>query len=304
MFRLNHYPAAVTMTSIGNETPSWQYIDPTLCPKLEDPRLQLHWAVQLCASVAAVYAEPHKDDSHRNLGWNTGRGLFISQPMGLEKTFHVAVRPVRFGLLLLNENEETVTGYSLIGNTFQDALGWLNSAIADFLELGTETSLNQPEYDLPSHPVSQGSVFTAAPAGYAAEIATAYSNAKLLLEPLSNAYAEASRLRCWPPHFDYATLLSFQDATDTSVKSIGIGFSPGDHHYNEPYWYVTPWPYPDSQDVLPELDGHGFWHTDNWLGAILPCNTFTPESAAKQELQTRAFLASAEQGCRIILGLK
>ena len=41
---------------------------------------------------------------------------------------------------------------------------------------------------------------------------------------------------------------------------IGVGLSPGDTYYAEPYWYVSPYPYPGLED-LPVLDGSGFWHT-------------------------------------------
>ncbi|HEV2722836.1 MAG TPA: hypothetical protein VG323_22620, partial [Thermoanaerobaculia bacterium] len=91
-------------------------------------------------------------------------------------------------------------------------------------------------------------------------------------EALSNCYAEAARLltaihddvRCWPHHFDIATLLEFDGG-----KSIGAGLSPGDDSCDEPYWYVNHHP-PTSRRDLPALAGGGTWNTSGWVGAILP----------------------------------
>ena len=48
-------------------------------------------------------------------------------------------------------------------------------------------------------------------------------------------------VRCWPHHFDMATLFNLGED-----RSIGVGFSPGDESYDEPYFYCTPWPPPDQ----------------------------------------------------------
>ncbi len=43
--------------------------------------------------------------------------------------------------------------------------------------------------------------------------------------------------------------------------------STGDAAYDQPYFYVTPWPYPEAGS-LPRL-GLGRWQTAGWVGAVL-----------------------------------
>ena len=43
--------------------------------------------------------------------------------------------------------------------------------------------------------------------------------------------------------------------------------SPGDGSYPQPYFYVSPWPYPEGS-ALPAL-ASGKWHTEVWVGAVL-----------------------------------
>ena len=66
-------------------------------------------------------------------------------------------------------------------------------------------------------------------------------------------------------------------------RSIGLGFSPGDDTYTEPYLYATPWPYPDlEKEGLPDPDPQLHWHTAGWVGLILHyrdlCSAPDPQS--------------------------
>ena len=45
--------------------------------------------------------------------------------------------------------------------------------------------------------------------------------------------------------------------------------SPGDFNNQEPYFYVTMWPYPDLQKiVLPDIS-IGNWNFNGWIGSSL-----------------------------------
>jgi len=75
-------------------------------------------------------------------------------------------------------------------------------------------------------------------------------------------------------------------------KTIGIGLSPGDGSYDEPYWYVTPWPYPESVTRPPLAKGH--WHSEGFVAAILTGTELLESShAAPQADVVDAFLDSA-----------
>ena len=76
-------------------------------------------------------------------------------------------------------------------------------------------------------------------------------------------------MQIWPHHFDVATLITLHPEANTqNVRTLGVGMSPGDATYEEPYFYVTPWPYPEVSE-LPDLDGGGRWHVEGWTGSVL-----------------------------------
>jgi hypothetical protein len=75
---------------------------------------------------------------------------------------------------------------------------------------------------------------------------------------------------------------------------------PGDEYYDEPYFYLTMTPQPmASRTQTRPLWGHGFWNTNEWVGAVLPGSRFGAASA--QERQVREFIDSATAACRALL---
>ena len=105
-----------------------------------------------------------------------------------------------------------------------------------------------------------------------------YANADLLLQEVKRAKPAFSAIRVWPHHFDIVSLCAWNQEQDES-KTIGIGLSPGTASYNEPYWYVTPWPYQGPLALAP-VDGAGSWHTDGWIGAVLPTSRLVRDGEA------------------------
>jgi hypothetical protein len=144
-----------------------------------------------------------------------------------------------------------------------------------------------------------GAAFCAHPEA-CAEVARWYANADRLLRAVQAANPEASPVRCWPHHFDLATLLTLDPAAagPESARSIGIGLSPGDAARPGPYFYVTPWPYPQSP-ALPALKGGGSWNTEGWLGAVLEARALA--GSTEQEGQVREFLTSAIAAARRLI---
>jgi hypothetical protein len=74
-------------------------------------------------------------------------------------------------------------------------------------------------------------------------------------------------VRCWPHHFDIAVLVRLDEGQSEAGRSIGVGFSPGDEYYQEPYLYVSPYPVPKNP-ALPALPQGGHWHTRDFFGAV------------------------------------
>ncbi len=60
--------------------------------------------------------------------------------------------------------------------------------------------------------------------------------------------------------------------------------SPGDNEYNEPYFYVAPWPYPTKE--LPDIsDTLGHWHENNWIGAVLPYSKIIGQELIQDQIR-------------------
>lgn len=58
-----------------------------------------------------------------------------------------------------------------------------------------------------------------------------------------------------------------EEGNPETARSVGVGMSPGDETYTQPYFYINPWPHLATGD-LPDLPVPGHWHTDGFVGAI------------------------------------
>ena len=68
-------------------------------------------------------------------------------------------------------------------------------------------------------------------------------------------------------------LVRFDEGAGEASRSIGIGFSPGDEYYQEPYLYVSPYPVPKNP-TPPALPSGGHWHTKDFFGAVATAQEF------------------------------
>lgn len=79
-------------------------------------------------------------------------------------------------------------------------------------------------------------------------------------------------VRSWPHHYDVGTLLLLDDEDPETARSIGVGLSPGDGSYAEPYFYCSPWPVPDTARLGSAPDGLK-WHLDGFVSLIATANS-------------------------------
>ena len=63
------------------------------------------------------------------------------------------------------------------------------------------------------------------------------------------------------------TLLALEEGDPESAQSIGVGLSPGDEAYAEPYLYCNPWPVPAR---LPAPPAPLQWHTEGFTSLLCP----------------------------------
>lgn len=246
---------------------AWEKLGTVAPSDLTETRLQLHWAAQLVAAVGSSLVPARPDDSHTALVCDVERSRLVSGKTESSSHRQVALSVPDLRIVVLDGG-----GLTLDGRTLQQGLDWLGSKLA-------ATALRRPDYDMPRHPIQDGAAFRWGQQEAFNEHALWFNNAARFLRGL-----ELNDVRCWPHHFDLASLITLGDG-----KSIGVGMSPGDTSYNEPYWYVAPWPYPAAVD-LPELP-IGHWHNEGFVAAILTGSEITEEDEpARQKAKVDAFI--------------
>ena len=277
----------------------WETLGAVEPRNLVDARQQLHWATQAVAAVGKQLLPHQHDFGEQSFTWMAGPRVLAQGVVDGPRPFHAAVRLAQPALLLLDEDCEILARMPLEGRTLEEAYEWVRRETEALLGRPLEKPLERPE-GLPDHPVATGAPFALTGSAAPAELERYYSGADRLLRGLRERNPGASPVRCWPHHFDLATLILLDPEADPeTARSIGVGFSPGDSGRPEPYFYALPWPRPTGD--LPELDG-GSWNTEGWLGAVLEAADFTAAgSNGAQRARIERFLNSAVQACRELL---
>jgi hypothetical protein len=141
--------------------------------------------------------------------------------------------------LHVGEGSTHVQSFSLDGRPDAQAGQWLSEQLG---ARGLDAhSLNAPSpYEMRAHAVSQDAAY--GPAGLTdalAELAAWFGNAGLSLgsiqrQMIGRKFA-ASPVRCWPHHFDLATLTTLPARNADATGYVGAGLSPGDEYYYSMY---------------------------------------------------------------------
>jgi hypothetical protein len=284
-----------TATDTYRSSPkTWQPVRPEDAGKLSDCRLQLHYAAQFGAAAGISFLEHRPDDSHANLEWVPLFAGLFSRVIPAPRSFRIGARPSKLALMIVTEDNHLIEEYKLHGRTITDATQWIRSQIKS---LGVDPALYtlRRQYEIPTHPVAIGESFDASAPSLFEELSKWFANAATLLGSVVRRTRGASEVRCWPHHFDIGTVIRV-----TSNRTIGIGMEPGDDYYDEPYFYLNMTPQPTASRARSRpLWGNGTWHTNEWVGAVLPGSRFG--GASSQERQVREFVDSATAACRGLL---
>jgi hypothetical protein len=276
----------------------------TVDPKaLTEARLQTHHAAQWLTRAARANLVPKPDDSHTNLGWDEALGALQSHDLDTSDA-----GPLRFGLhiasltLLVMQGDTILDELALDGKRDAEAAAWIDQHAAAS-DLRAPSSAILP-YVIPAHPVAAGGRYSCiSHEAEFAELARWFAAADEFLQEtrveLAQASAGLSAVRCWPHHFDIATLLNLKTGAPETAPSIGIGMSPGDDHYAQPYFYISPWPRP-SASALPDPPALGHWHTKDFFAAVVTGEALL----ACQDRRAAAgdFIAAAIAASRRLLG--
>ena len=271
---------------------SWMQLGAVAPRDLKQARMNLHFAGQVVSGVGRTLLPSRDDDSHTNLVWLEALGALGSQLVSGPKSFRAALVFERFSILFLDGDEQEHSAVAIEGLTLNEALHWLAEAIASYR--GKEfAGFKALHYEMPEHPLGGGAAFSFEPVAAFAELARWYANGAGVLNSVREEHS-GTPVRCWPHHFDIATLITVGDG-----RTIGVGLSPGDAAHDEPYWYVGPWPTP-KPDHWPALKAGGVWHTDGFVAAVLTGSELV--AGGDQAKRLEEFLASAIAASRELLG--
>lgn len=241
----------------------WSTLNSVGWEALREARLQSHHAIQWLAKVGRNFVEKQPDDSHTALTWDKElKALMVAPITGLTGTFRIGMR--LHDLALLIETDHAVAPVPLLGHTDRQLEAWVSASLMEqFVDRDLAINFPRLPYEVPEHPVTDGAKYGDGLAdGALQSLANWFDESAALLQAVHSEEMNASPVRCWPHHFDIATLISLD-----GDKSIGVGLSPGDETYPDPYFYVTPFPYPDAGSLSALTEGH--WHKEGYTAAIL-----------------------------------
>ncbi|HKV08090.1 MAG TPA: hypothetical protein VJ725_08140 [Thermoanaerobaculia bacterium] len=280
----------------------WETLGAVDPRSLVDARLQLHWAAQAAAAVGKQLLPGQPDYSEQSFTWDGQLRALVQGLVPGRRPFRSAIRFADPALLFVDGDGSILRELSLDGRTLDDLYEWVREEGEQLSGDSFPKALERPGEDFPVHPVGSGAPFAVSDPAAFAEVGRYFANADRALQAVAAQNPGASPVRCWPHHFDIATLIGLdKDAHSETARSIGVGLSPGDGGRAEPYFYVTPWPYPETRD-LPPLAGGGIWNTEGWVGAVLEASTFAGSASnGGQGRRVAELLDSAVAACRRLL---
>lgn len=269
--------------------------------RLSEARLQAHYAAQWLARAARAYVPPQPDDSHTSLMWDRGLNGFVTNL--LKNGMRLSIQVSNLVLTLRgSDGAGSAESISLNGRSDPQVRKWLGEQL-NKLNLDARALDAPSPYEIPAHVIAHGAHYEAVRSATGlTELAAWFANAELLLARMQRYLIgrklAASPVCCWPHHFDLATLTTLPKREVETTGYVGIGLSPGDNYYDEPYFYVSVYPKPNPT-MLPTLPMFGHWHTHEFMAAVALGHTVV--AAKDQKTGTNEFLRCAVDAALKIL---
>jgi hypothetical protein len=231
-------------------------------------RILAHNVLQWPAKAARANLQATPDDSQSSFDWDHQFGALVSQPLPAKTgEVRVGLRLAVLELLIVRGNAAPES-FPLQGKTETAAGAWLDSRL-QALGLKAASGVKLP-YAVPDYPGAGGAQLELGMLSRElGELSRWFAGPAEALEDLraklTGLRPGPEPVRCWPHHFDMATLVRLEQGEP--ARSVGVGASPGDEYYAQPYVYVSPSPRFDGGS-LPDLPPPGRWHTDGFFGAV------------------------------------
>jgi hypothetical protein len=274
----------------------WEPLGQVAPRELRGAREQAHWAAQVVAAAGETFCPREPDTSHTSMIWDPTRAELVGRTLPGEKEIRIALRIQDFQLCLLGTGlfrrlagaTASNAEIDLDGRSLAEAYRWASEQIRIATEGQLDQALKHPRFELPEHPLGRGGLFARDPG--LPELSRWYANAETELRRVARENRGAGLVRCWPHHFDLATLIEVAPAG--GQRTVGVGLSPGDAGIDEPYFYVTHFPV-NPKLSLPRLEA-GEWIRTSWAGAALRgSRVVAAGDPGPQQVLVQAFLDSA-----------
>ena len=280
---------------------AWQTLGTPAPDRLAHTREQLHCVAQVIASVPRTLAPPQDDWGHHSYTWDDERQALLSVEVPGAEPFRAGLRVADATALVVGLDGSEIASRATNGLGIDELFAWLTEHAVARAGAELPHPLEQASDGLPE-PCAAGQRFDLADGAALEELARYYANSQAVLEQIVAANDHASPVRAWPHHMDIATLISLDPGEDAeSARSVSFGMQPGDGSYAEPYYYSSPWPYPEP-DHWPALDGGGEWHTEGFTAAVLIASQLVAAGdGGAQERALEAFARSAVEQNRALL---
>jgi hypothetical protein len=252
---------------------------------------EIHHAAQIASEVGKAWAPPRDDDAHSSFQWRAGAlvGATVPAPRRFRATLRVLDRVVALEAL----DGSILARRALAGTTVADSMDWVRRE-AERLAGAPARQRAVPAPDLPPHRVGQGAPFPASDGVAFERLSRLLGGADAVLRRVEATLPGAGPVRCWPHHFDLATLAT--GVTGDPARSVGVGLAPPDAIGARGYWYVAPWaPAPPPAGADPLLPwGRWIPRAGGWPLAVLGVEEVsTPPEPGPRAARLAGFLVAA-----------
>ena len=268
--------------------------------RLNMVKVQLHHIVQSCAAFGRHFLPESAEDENAVISWIPEYRMMVGKWVESENGLIRAGLDATNKSLTFQVKDGPSTQLNLQGKTFAQLMMWLEGQAGEHGLAVDKFSADLP-YEIPDFPSAKGQTFELEDDEALEAFLSLYGNAHHACSIMQTKFASTSDIRIWPHHFDIAISVKLKESgsPDTSTY-LGLGFSPGDSHYHEPYFYTNSWPFADDALLHPLENGQ--WHIEDWVGGALTLSELAEINANFQEEKVVAFyLSSTTQLSSIIL---
>lgn len=262
----------------------WKLLSIPFNMEIHDALQQQHQAAQFIALVGKHLVPNIADDSNTNMDFvfkdNLLRGNVL--PDG----FRVTLGLTDLRLRILDQENNTKKEISLVGKTKVVAFEELKQSLSD-LGVDVTNFINELHYEIPTHSLDKGAVFSLKNESSFIENTNYRHNAELVLQEIAKPFEQAEAVKIWPHHFDTGSFIPVaKNEKGELSQSIGMGWAMPDTMVDEPYYYLSFWSEKpmDNSDNLAALPA-GQWMMPNWNGAVLKQSEIMQQKTAEEQFE-------------------